>query len=250
MTRIDRALEVSPEVAEALRYYVYVLRDPRNRKIFYVGKGIGGRIYSHVREAERTGRRAKLDRIRAIRASGRQVDHLIVRSGLATEKDALIVEQAVIDALSASGIPLTNVIKGHEASIHGLGTIDAAIARWSALRAPSFTAPTAIFIINTAWRPDMDDDEVFEATRGHWLVGARSRDAIEYAMGVAFGVVRGVYRVDGWYRSTQPGESKRWGFNGTDAPEMEQFVGTSVRHLVPTRGAQNPVRLYLDGARA
>lgn len=244
MAEVKRRLEVPHEVAAALGHYVYVLRDPRNHRVFYVGKGVGSRVYAHVREAERTGGRAKLDRIRAIRAAGRSVEHLIVRSGLPTEKDALVVEQAVIDALAAAGAALTNVVNGHEASIHGLGTVDAAVARWSAPRAPKFTAPTAIFIINKAWRPDMNDDDVYEVTRGHWLVGPKSRDTIEYAMGVAFGVVRGVYRVEEWYRSTQPGEAKKWGFNGTDAPEMAHFVGTSVRHLVPTQGAQNPVRLY------
>lgn len=63
-------------------------------------------------------------------------------------------------------------------------------------------------------------------------------------MGVAYGLVRGVYRVSDWFPSPLPGEERRWGFNGEVAPEMTSFLGRSVGHLVPERGAQNPARLY------
>ena len=33
-------------------YYVYGLIDPRNRKIFYIGKGTGNRIFEHERESQ------------------------------------------------------------------------------------------------------------------------------------------------------------------------------------------------------
>ena len=39
------------EVAEKVRSYVYALRDPRDGRIFYVGKGKGARINSHLIEA-------------------------------------------------------------------------------------------------------------------------------------------------------------------------------------------------------
>ena len=35
-------------VKEALKYYVYALVDPRDKRIFYVGKGIGDRVYQHA----------------------------------------------------------------------------------------------------------------------------------------------------------------------------------------------------------
>ena len=239
---------VPVEVAEALGRYVYLLRDPRDGQVFYVGKGVGSRVFAHVAEAagaDPATERAKLHRIRQIESAGLEVEHLIVRSGLATDAEAFVVEQSVIDAFRAQGVPLTNIMGGHESAAHGLATVGAAIARWAAPDAPPRTEPTVMSITNRAWRPDMSDAQIYESTRGHWRVGLRVRTEVRLAMGVAFGVVRGAYVIDDWYKSEQPGEEQRFGFHGHTDPELTaRFVGTSVRRLVPEKGAQNPVRLY------
>lgn len=38
----------SPEVESKLQYYVYALVDPRTDQIFYVGKGVGNRVFQHI----------------------------------------------------------------------------------------------------------------------------------------------------------------------------------------------------------
>ena len=38
-----------PGVARKLKTYVYRLIDPRNGETFYVGKGKGNRVFSHMR---------------------------------------------------------------------------------------------------------------------------------------------------------------------------------------------------------
>lgn len=41
-------LEIRPEVAHRLGYYVYLYIDPRDGQPFYVGKGQGERALSHL----------------------------------------------------------------------------------------------------------------------------------------------------------------------------------------------------------
>ena len=90
----------SKAVEERLKYYVYRLIDPRNRETFYVGKGVGTRVFAHakgelgVSEDELTN---ELKRIREIRLDGFEVTHVIHRHGM-NEEMALEVEAALIDA--------------------------------------------------------------------------------------------------------------------------------------------------------
>jgi uncharacterized protein len=74
--------DFSPFVAEQLRYYVYLLRDPRDGKVFYVGKGVANRVFAHALDAlDEQGAGEKLDRIRAIRAEGKSVRYELLRGG-------------------------------------------------------------------------------------------------------------------------------------------------------------------------
>jgi hypothetical protein len=235
------------EVAEFIGFYVYALRDPRDKRVFYVGKGQGGRVLSHVREAgaSTANEREKLRRIREIEADGRHVEHLFLRTHLSSE-EALVVEQAVIDAYKASGLPLTNLVSGHDSSTYGLASVETVVAEFSALPAPGSTEPTLLFVINKSWRPDMGEDEVYFYTRGHWIVSAETRTKARYAFGVAHGIIRGTYKIDSWFPSEQKGEERRWGFHGKPAPEMAHFIGTSVRRF-NLEGKQNPYSKYLLG---
>jgi hypothetical protein len=44
----------APGVAEKIGYDVYLLVDPRDDVVFYVGKGAGNRCFAHVEEARKT----------------------------------------------------------------------------------------------------------------------------------------------------------------------------------------------------
>ncbi len=92
-------------------FYVYALIDPRNDSIFYIGKGISGRVLKHE---ERTRRgvlqnRAKVRRIQEIYAAGKEVTRRVLFVS-ETEEVALSVEDAAIHELRNSG--LTNIIGG------------------------------------------------------------------------------------------------------------------------------------------
>ena len=85
-------IELKQSVKESLVYYVYALVYPRDRKIFYIGKGKGNRIFQHAEAAlvENTSD-LKLDTIRSIISEGEKVEHYIVRHHL-EEKEAYLIE--------------------------------------------------------------------------------------------------------------------------------------------------------------
>lgn len=236
------------EVAKALAYYVYALRDPRSGDVFYIGKGIGERLFAHQRDADDSvaTQGAKLSRISEIRRAGEQVEHLFLRTGIKDEATAFLVEQAVIDSYAATRHPLTNLVKGHYAHELGLSSVEAAIAARLSEPMPAVDAPLVMFKINRAWHSDSSPRDIYEATRGHWKVGWDTRHRAKYAVGVAFGIVRGAYEIESWFESTFPGDEGRWGFVGRSAPELEHIVGTNIR-AINIDGSQNPYRKFLTG---
>jgi len=109
------------------RFYVYELIDPRNNKPFYIGKGRGNRMYSHVSEANRGKHQwsnvLKCERIVSILSKGFSIGYNKVKDDL-DEIDALLIEETLIDKygliINRSGI-LTNIRlnKQHHYSIPG-----------------------------------------------------------------------------------------------------------------------------------
>lgn len=70
--------EFSNSVSERIGYYVYILKDPRNDSIFYVGKGKGNRLFQHVQCAlENATDSDKYNLIREIHKDGKEVEHFI-----------------------------------------------------------------------------------------------------------------------------------------------------------------------------
>ena len=99
-------------------YYVYALVDPRSQKIFYIGKGKRNRVSNHIDEAlDNTEKEtAKLNLIRQIQSSGKEVLQYIIRSSL-SEEEALFLEACLIDVLNFKDFKLnsvlSNIVLGH-----------------------------------------------------------------------------------------------------------------------------------------
>ena len=90
-------------------FYVYELIDPRTGAVFYVGKGVRGRIDQHERDARAGVESRKCDVIRAIEADGLRIVKKRVRS-FADEQEAYDFEAEHIDTIGLEN--LTNVVAG------------------------------------------------------------------------------------------------------------------------------------------
>jgi hypothetical protein len=117
---------VDSTLSDALGHYVYLLIDPRNEAVFYVGKGVGGRCFEHD-YAEEGARKAA--RFAEIKAAGLEVKVEIVRHSMATKEEAFLVESAVIDVYGIEN--LTNKVKGHGATDFGRATLAELAARYA-----------------------------------------------------------------------------------------------------------------------
>ena len=214
----------SQKAIENLGYYVYYLRDPMNGKVFYVGKGCGNRVFNHVQCALEDGTEDdKTARIRNIVKAGYEVEHYILRHGL-SEETALEIEAAMIDFLGLES--LAQKMSSHGSSDRGLMTTDEIEGQYNAQ--PLKTDLHVLLIhINRLYRRDMTAKELYEATRKAWKIGER-REKADYAAPVYRGLVREIYVIESWQRSSE-GEG-RWEFVGKPAGEeiRDQFINHSV----------------------
>lgn len=233
----------------AIGKYVYALRDPRDGQIFYVGKGTGDRVIQHKKASEDESKAvlsAKLSKIVEIEQAGREVEHLILRHGLATDAEALLAEQAVIDAFAATGHELTNLVKGHHSEALGLKSLETFLSSFKNEPTPAIPESVVMFKIQNKWTPEMGISQVYEATRGHWKIGKGTREDARYALAIAHGVVRAVFRIDDWEACREPDLLGRWHFNGEPAKEMNHLVGTTIKGVF-TKGTQSPFLKFPAG---
>lgn len=189
-TTVD--LNIRPEVAHRLGYYVYLYVDPRNNKPFYVGKGQGGRMLSHLSE-EAESRKCAL--IAELRAEGREPRIDILAHALRDEETAFRIEAAVIDLFGLDA--LTNEVRGWRSL--QLGRIPLAVlTTYYAAKPVTVEVPALLIRINRLYRHNMSEQELYEATRGVWKLGPRCTKA-RYAFAVFEGVVREVYEIESWH---------------------------------------------------
>ena len=239
-----KARKFPASVVEQLGFYVYTLADPITGKVFYVGKGTGNRVFAHANAALRnTTKSDKLEKIRSIRKRDRTVHHEIIRHGM-TENEALEVESAFIDYLGLKR--LSNKVAGHAMDRRGQMTTDEIIALYRA-KPIKIKESTLLIIVNQLFERNITPKGLYEVTRGNWVLGKRRKKA-EFAFSIYKGVVREVYRIDGWSpaiaRSRLQKRQARWRFRGKIATELQHYVGGSVERYLK-RGAQSPVR-YLN----
>jgi uncharacterized protein len=235
------------EVVRQLKAYVYRLIDPRNGETFYVGKGRGNRVFSHIRaEAGLKGDELsnKLKRIREIRLAGFEVAHVIHRHGM-DGKTAIEVEAALIDAYPG----LTNIVGGTGSPEFGAMHAKEIIDIYSAKPAV-FEHKVMLININRT----SAETSIYEAARYCWRVNKSKAKQAQFILAVVRGLIKGVFIADHWLEATTtnfPGREDvpgRFGFNGYEAPPKIQalYVNKRVPDEYRKRGAANPIRYTWD----
>jgi hypothetical protein len=233
---------------ERLGYYVYALINPENNKPFYIGKGLGNRVFNHMEGALKSNDISlKLNTIRTIIRNGLKVKHIILRHGL-TEKEAFEVEASIIDFGNYIGLELSNIVEGHHASGRGLMTTDEVIRHYNAKPLEALLHPVMIININKKYNRGQSVQAIYEATKQAWVVGEKRRQVSKYVLAEYTGIIIEVFEIQEWYPIfTENNKTKnRWGFNGVIAPVeiREQYINKSIAHT-KKQGAANPIKYTL-----
>ena len=99
------------------RYYVYALRDPETKEVFYVGKGTGNRIMNHFEEAQKSNGSAndllRLRRINTLLNRGYTPSNIgRIIAHVAEESHAFAIESLFVKFVFGINL-LTNIQPGH-----------------------------------------------------------------------------------------------------------------------------------------
>jgi hypothetical protein len=197
----------SKAVCSSLGHYVYCLADPRNKEIFYVGKGQNNRVfdqqYQPEQEAEdEADERAK--RVKDIEADGQEVQRYILCHGLDEEEQAFVVETCVISLLQAGllkNVELLNQARGHHYPTWGIASVNDIAAKYSLpVQSECFRDP--VMVVNVS-RTRAAAETLYDAARGNWRASEeRLKNSLgrHYVIAEYDGVLVDVFKPAAWMK--------------------------------------------------
>jgi hypothetical protein len=223
-----------------LEYYVYALIDPRDHKVFYVGKGKTERMFHHVMESlsiqdtnSEKSLGKKLEKIKDIHNAGEKVDMRILHYGL-TNEHAFIVESVLIDVFSnftsidnnAIG-ELTNSINGYD---HRRGFCDVEeLNRRAAVKEKVDIHPDEKILAIKINGTEQDDKDILERVRKYWRIDPNHANKATYIAACRHGVVVGLYiNVSGWKKDDNENRFYFEGTSVTDKKVLERYINKSI----------------------
>ena len=105
--------------------------------------------------------------------------------------------------------------------------------------------PAVLLRINQKYREGLSQDDLYQITRGEWVIGERRINA-RYAFAVYKGIVVEVYKIRRWipFTGKTPSIYQRWCFDGSIAQKLQHYKGCSLKHYFK-QGASNPV-MYVN----
>lgn len=206
---------------EKLGKYVYVLRDPRDRKVFYVGQGTNNRVFDHFGEADSclnsdkpfNQLNSKVVRILDIWKNNEDVEWIIISHNLPIEnKVADYIESAIYDSLSESQNGETsNGVCPPESSRLLPDDIVAMAADY--VNPDVAYKKVFVFSIQNALFKGVSP---YDATRMSWIVSNNHRSTNDsYAVGLKNSISKASYKILSW---TQVIGTNRYEFTSPDHP--------------------------------
>ena len=190
---------------ESLKCYVYGLVDPRDKCIFYIGKGTGNRVYQHAEAAiNEDSENLKLATIREIKDRGYEVEYYIIRHNL-TDNEAYLVESTLIDLLTYDRFItkniLTNLVAGHHQWDEGIKTDTEINTMYNCKKIEPISGDRLLLVsLNRSYNQSKATGVYkrtsdYESARKYWAISARKADKVDYILGVYKGIVRIVIKV-------------------------------------------------------
>lgn len=236
------------DVINSLKYYVYLYSHPKSGEIFYVGKGKGNRVFSHLKDDKESD---KVNYLTQLKESGLEPRIEILIHGIEDEQTALRVEASIIDLIGKGN--LTNSQSGWKSATYGRMTIDQVISTYKK-EDIDIDDKVMLIRINKEFRYSINEVELYDMTRGRWVINPERSKNVKYALSVYDGVVQEVYEVIDWFKggrtfSIRPDreeakkeETNRWEFVGNIADEniRKKYKHKSVSHYFK-KGNANPI---------
>jgi len=253
-------MKFSKTTLSKLGFYVYALVDPRDMRIFYVGKGSSNnRAFSHL--AEQRTEPEKNIRIAEIRNAGEEPIVDILRHGLETNEQVLDVEAAIIDAIGVEN--LTNQIRGH-GTLRGRQTSQQVerLLGSTPVKIDSTMGRCMLFFIHMSYSPTMSESEIYDCTRQFWYkVSRHNREELSadgklrfpIALAIVDSVVVRAYSIEAWFPAgstlssrTPSNTAERWEFVGQLIPDHRlldnRLVSEDGKDIVPTQQGYSYVK--------
>ena len=239
------------ETIQKLKRYVYLLSDPETGDIFYVGKGKGNRVFSHLKDYSNSGKAKKIKELKS-RNLDPKIEILV--HGIDDELTIKKIESAMIDLIGKNN--LTNVVGGYESTDFGRMDITQIVAKYNSKEA-RITEPVLLIKLSDTFRYNMDPMELYDYTRGIWMVNENRVKNVSYAFSIYDGIIQETYKALEWFPAgstySSRTDKKSWKVN---MDKRREFVGhisenmrkkyryKSVEHYFKS-GARNPL-LYLN----
>jgi len=234
----------SQSTIEYLKYYVYILKDPRNNNIFYIWKWKWNRIFSHIKWAIKWDiENNKMNTIQDILDDNKYPQHKIIRHWL-SEKESFEVESSLIDFYWINN--LTNIVLWHNSHERWLMDIDEVLINYEAKKIKIYD-DLLLININNLYYYNIPKKDLYESTRKSWRLNLNRSKNIKYALSVYKWIVREVYSIKNWEFSKKINWYNRYKFNWSISEDIirDRYIHTDVTEYFK-KWSQNPIKYIIN----